>query len=156
MASRFRRSFTFREPARRASWPVFPPLPLGWQERPGCGQGMGPAWKAAPLCCAHQNRRGRWPRSIPPSTKARRQGAERGGGIEGVVVGGGGVRGGVGGRAKPCSRVASLFIILYYDGAGGKYASILSDGGPALLPSPSHSRSRISSQLVEQVARGGD
>jgi hypothetical protein len=43
-----------------------------------------------------------------------------------------------------------LYIYIYI------YASILSDGGPALLPSPSHSRSRISSRLVEQVARVGN
>jgi hypothetical protein len=111
------------------------------QARPGGGQGMGPAWKGAPLCCAHQHRRGRWPRPIPPSTKARQQDAERLR-LSGPLVSGlpnasfpqarlslrqaspsGGARGGGGGAARGgrrvllwaaplrCSRVASLFII---------------------------------------------
>jgi hypothetical protein len=119
-ASRFRRTFSFREVSRRLLG-RFPRPFRGWQERPGGGQDMGPARKAAPLCCAHQNRRGRWPRSIPPSTKARRQGAERRGRVGGGQRGGVGGWGGGGGGAKPCSRAASPFITSYYDGAGVKY-----------------------------------
>jgi hypothetical protein len=74
---------------------------------------MGPAWKAAPLCCAHQNRRGRWPRSIPPITKARRQGAERRGREGGGQRGGGGMRVCVGGGAQDYVAAPPRYLLLH-------------------------------------------
>jgi hypothetical protein len=126
----------------RSTWRIFfagrpPPGPVFINLPPSerQAQGMGPVRKAAPLCCAHQNpeprthRRGRWPRSITPSTKARRQDAERRPAAGGVRGGGG--RGGRGGwrvgiwaaRAYVAASPRYLFIISYpyCGGAGVKY-----------------------------------
>jgi hypothetical protein len=96
--------------------PVFINLPPSERQ----AQGMWPARKAAPLCCAHQNAQARAMAAFNPtqhqSPAAGRREAAGGRGREG---GGGGARGpggvarGYMGGAGLCSRVASLFIYYY-------------------------------------------